>query len=63
MRLWIPTRSSVLRTVPRLFGVLLTLAPVASAVFLAPPAAHAQPASDFVPVTDAMLQDPAPATG
>ena len=60
MRFWIPNRSSVLRVVPRLLGALLTLTLVASAVFLAPPAAQAQPASDFVPVTDEMLQDPAP---
>ena len=32
---------------------LLALAP-------APPAAHAQPPSGFVPVTDAMLRNPAP---
>ena len=32
----------------------------AAVVSLAPPVAHAQPASDFVPVTDEMLQDPAP---
>ncbi len=39
------------------------LACAVAALFLAPvPAAvHAQPADDFVPVTDAMLEDPAPA--
>ena len=39
------------------------LACAVAALFLAPvPAAvHAQPAGDFVPVTDAMLEDPAPA--
>ena len=60
MRFRIQTRSSILRMVPRLLGVLLMLTLVASAVLLAPAAAQAQPASDFVPVTDAMLQNPAP---
>ena len=59
MRFWIPTRSSVLRRVPRLLGVLLMPVVAAAVVSLAPPAAQAQPASDFVPVTDEMLQDPA----
>ena len=60
MRFRIEIRSSVLRVVPRLLGVFLMPAVAAAVVALAPPAAHAQPASDFVPVTDEMLQDPAP---
>ena len=41
------------------------LAPAAAIVLLplltaAPPVVHAQTASDFAPVTDAMLEDPAP---
>ena len=59
MRFWIPTRSSALRRVPRLLGVLLMPVVAAAVVSLTPPAAQAQPASDFVPVTDEMLQDPA----
>ena len=60
MRFCIRTGSSVLGRVPRLFGVLLIPVAAAAVVSLAPTAAHAQPASDFVPVTDEMLQDPAP---
>ncbi len=39
------------------------LAAVTAALFLAPlsDVGHAQPADDFVPVTDAMLESPAPA--
>ena len=60
MRCCIQTRSSVLRRVPRLLGVLPMLVVAAAVVSLVPPAAQAQPASDFVPVTDEMLQDPEP---
>ena len=59
MRFRIEIRSSVLRVVPRLLGVFLMPEVAAAVVALAPPAAHAQPVSDFVPVTDEMLQDPA----
>ena len=60
MRFCIRTRSSVLRRVPRLLGVLPMLVVAAAVVSLVPPVAQAQPASGFVPVTDEMLQDPAP---
>ena len=53
-------RSSAARAVPRPLGVFMMGALAAAVVSLAPPAAQAQPASDFVPVTDEMLQDPAP---
>ncbi len=53
------TPSSFARTVVRSLGILLMGALAAAVVSLAPTAAHAQPASDFVPVTDEMLQDPA----
>ncbi len=54
------TRSAFARTVAGSLGILVTGALAAAVVSLAPPVAHAQPASDFVPVTDEMLQDPAP---
>ena len=54
------TRSSFASTVAGSLGVLVTGALAAAAVSLASAAAHAQAASDFVPVTDEMLQDPAP---
>ena len=60
MRFSIQTRSSVFRMVSRLLGLLVMPSLAAAFVTLAPPAAQAQPASDFVPVTDEMLQDPAP---
>ena len=41
------------------YGEVLAIAAMAAAA--PPPAAHAQPAGDFVPVTDAVLQDPDPA--
>ena len=40
------------------YGAALAFAALAAA---SPPAAYAQPAADFVPVTDAVLQDPDPA--
>ena len=40
------------------YGAALAFAALAAAL---PPAAHAQPAADFVPVTDAVLQEPDPA--
>ena len=52
------TRSLVVREVPGLLVILLVAA-LGGGLAL-PAAAHAQPESDFVPVTDAMLQDPAP---
>ena len=52
------TRSLVVREVPGLLVILLVAA-LGGGLAL-PAAAHAQPAGDFVPVTDAMLQDPAP---
>ena len=54
------TRFSFARTAAGSLGILVTGALAAAAVSLASAAAHAQPASDFVPVTDEMLQDPAP---
>ncbi len=51
------TRSLVVREVP---GLLVILLVAALGGALAVPTAQAQPESDFVPVTDAMLQDPAP---
>ena len=51
--------SSAARAVLRPLGVFVTGVLAAAVVSLAPPAAQAQPASDFVPVTDEMLQDPA----
>lgn len=56
MRFCIQTRSSVLRRFPRLLGVLLMPVTSAAVASLVPPAARSQPASDFVPVTDEMLQ-------
>ena len=53
------TRSSATRAVPGLLGVLLMGTLGAGMLALAPTAAQAQPASDFVPVTDEMLQNPA----
>ena len=44
---------------PATRGVMVLTVAVAS--LTGPPAAHAQPLSNFVPVTDAVLQDPAPA--
>ena len=52
------TPSPVARRVPGLLAILLVAA-LGGALAL-PAAAQAQPAGDFVPVTDAMLQDPAP---
>ena len=52
------TPSPVARRVPGLLVILLVAA-LGGALAL-PAAAQAQPAGDFVPVTDAMLQDPAP---
>ena len=52
------TRSLVVREVPGLLVILLVAA-LGGGLAL-PAAAQAQPESDFVPVTDAMLQDPAP---
>ena len=46
-------RCLVSRSVPFMVAVLLALAP-------APAAAQAEPQAPFVPVTDAMLEDPAP---
>ena len=54
------TRSSFARTVAGSLGMLVMGALAAAVVSLASSAAQAQPASDFVPVTDEMLQDPAP---
>ena len=54
------TRSSATRAVPGRLGVFAMGALGAAIVSLAPTAAPAQPASDFAPVTDEMLQDPAP---
>ena len=52
------TPSPVVRRVPGLLVILLVAA-LGGGLAL-PAAAEAQPAGDFVPVTDAMLQDPAP---
>ncbi len=49
-----PCRRRSARSVLARTAAVLLLAPVPAAV-------HAQPADDFVPVTDAMLEDPAPA--
>ena len=43
--------------------IVAVTAAVSVCVFLAPAAGQAQDSREFVPVTDAMLQDPAPATG
>ena len=43
---------------PATRGVMVLTVAVAS--LTGPPAAHAQPLSNFVPVIDAVLQDPAP---
>ncbi len=47
-------------TAPRLVTRWVVVLTVAVASLTGPPAAHAQPLSNFVPVTDAVLQDPAP---
>ena len=52
------TPSPVARRVPGLLVILLVAA--LGGELALPAAAQAQPAGDFVPVTDAMLQDPAP---
>ena len=52
------TPSPVARRVPGLLVILLVAA--LGGALAVPAAAQAQPESDFVPVTDAMLQDPAP---
>ena len=54
------TRSAFARTVAGSLGMLVMGALAGAVVSLASAAAYAQPASDFVSVTDEMLQDPAP---
>ena len=54
------TRSCLVRTVPGRFSVVLAAALGGALAVPSPAAAQARPASDFTPVTDAMLQDPAP---
>ncbi len=50
------SRPAVVRSVPVISMAVLAVALGAAQV-------HGQPAADFVPVTDAMLQAPAPKTG
>ena len=52
------TRSPVVREVPG--PLVIPLIAALGGALAVPAAAQAQPESDFVPVTDAMLQDPAP---